>query len=88
MPRRTALVAFLGPSLSAREARSIAPGCLVLPPARQGDVWRALALRHERSRNDVLADLGVLEDGPALPLRAGARDHERAQRGLQQLHPG
>jgi hypothetical protein len=44
-PRHTALVAFLGPSLPAREARSIAPGCLVLPPARLGDVWRALALR-------------------------------------------
>jgi translation initiation factor 1 (eIF-1/SUI1) len=38
------VVAFLGPSLSPREARRIAP-CTVLPPARQGDVWRALARR-------------------------------------------
>ena len=37
------LIVFLGPSLSAREARAIAP-CRVLPPARQGDLWRALSL--------------------------------------------
>jgi len=43
--RRPALIAFLGPSLSAREAARVAPGCQVLPPARQGDLWRALALR-------------------------------------------
>ena len=35
------LLVFLGPSLSASEARSIAR-CQVLGPARQGDVWRAL----------------------------------------------
>lgn len=42
--RRAPLVVFLGPSLPAAEARRIAR-CTVLPPARQGDVWRALALR-------------------------------------------
>ena len=40
----TELVVFLGPSLPAAEARQIAP-CTVLPPARQGDVWRAMSLR-------------------------------------------
>jgi hypothetical protein len=38
------LIAFLGPSLPAAEAQRVAP-CTVLPPARQGDLWRALALR-------------------------------------------
>lgn len=42
--RSAALIVFLGPSLPAPEARRIAR-CTVLPPARQGDVWRALALR-------------------------------------------
>ncbi|MBI5544544.1 MAG: hypothetical protein HY901_11685 [Deltaproteobacteria bacterium] len=41
-PRPDDLVVFLGPSLSEREARALAP-CRVLPPARQGDLWRALA---------------------------------------------
>ncbi len=36
------LIVFIGPSLNAREARAIAP-CRVLPPARQGDLWRALS---------------------------------------------
>src|SRR3712207_1538240 len=36
------LVVFLGPSLSAQEANALAPGCRLLPPARQGDIWRAL----------------------------------------------
>ncbi len=40
----TPLVAFLGPSLPAEQARALAP-CRVLPPARQGDVWHALRLR-------------------------------------------
>jgi hypothetical protein len=35
------IVAFLGPSLPAREGK----GFHVLPPARRGDVWRALELR-------------------------------------------
>jgi hypothetical protein len=38
------LVVFLGPSLPAGEARRLV-SCHVLPPARQGDVWRVLALR-------------------------------------------
>jgi hypothetical protein len=38
------LVVFLGPSLPAGEARRLV-NCHVLPPARQGDVWRVLALR-------------------------------------------
>lgn len=38
------LVVFAGPSLTESEARALAP-CRVLPPARQGDVWRALARR-------------------------------------------
>jgi hypothetical protein len=56
------LVAFLGPSLPAREARRIAPGCLVLPPARQGDLWRALSLR---PRAIALID-GVFESEPSV----------------------
>ena len=56
------LVAFLGPSLSAREARRIAPGCLVLPPARQGDLWRALSLRPSAI---ALID-GVFESQPSV----------------------
>ncbi len=43
-PRSSPLLVFLGPSLPAPEARRIAR-CTVLPPARQGDVWRALTLR-------------------------------------------
>ncbi len=38
------LVVFLGPSLPAAEARTVAP-CRVLPPARQGDLFRALVRR-------------------------------------------
>ncbi len=38
------LVVFLGPSLPAAEARALAP-CRVLPPARQGDLFRALVRR-------------------------------------------
>jgi hypothetical protein len=46
--KRVDLVVFLGPSLPAREARALAARplrCTILPPAAQGDVWRALALR-------------------------------------------
>lgn len=53
------LVVFLGPSLPAGEARRWV-SCHVLPPARRGDVWRALSLR---PRAIVLID-GV---GEALP---------------------
>lgn len=38
------LVAFLGPSLAEPDARTITRGaCEVRPPARRGDVWRAVA---------------------------------------------
>lgn len=52
------IVAFLGPSLPAAEAR----GFEVLPPARQGDVWRALRLR---PRAIALID-GVFESQPSV----------------------
>ncbi|QSQ18732.1 hypothetical protein JY651_25565 [Pyxidicoccus parkwayensis] len=62
MTRRTdALVVFLGPSLPAEEARKLAP-CTVLPPARQGDVWRALG---SRPRAIALVD-GVFEAQPSV----------------------
>jgi hypothetical protein len=51
-------VAFLGPSLPAREAK----GFRVLPPARQGDVWRAIELR---PRAIALID-GVFESEPSV----------------------
>jgi hypothetical protein len=53
------LIVFLGPSLPAGEARRLV-SCHVLPPARRGDVWRALALR---PRAIVLVD-GVGEAQP------------------------
>src|SRR5260370_27569712 len=43
MPRLNDLVVFLGPSLPRAEATGLV-GARLLPPARQGDVWRALAL--------------------------------------------
>jgi hypothetical protein len=52
------IVAFLGPSLPAAEAR----GVTVLPPARQGDLWRALSLR---PRSIALID-GVFESQPSV----------------------
>jgi len=52
------IVAFLGPSLPAREAK----GFHLLPPARQGDVWRAIALR---PRAIALID-GVFESQPSV----------------------
>jgi len=58
---RAPLVVFLGPSLPAPEARRIA-SCTVLPPARQGDVWRALAL-HPRAI--ALVD-GLFESTPSV----------------------
>jgi len=52
------LIAFLGPSLPAAEA-----GCTVLPPAKQGDVWRALT----RFRPDAIALIdGVFESSPSV----------------------
>ncbi|MFL5271396.1 MAG: TfuA-like protein [Anaeromyxobacteraceae bacterium] len=59
--KRTDLVVVLGPSLPAREAARLAR-CTVLPPARQGDVWRALALR---PRAIALVD-GVFESVPSV----------------------
>ena len=52
------IVAFLGPSLPAREAKAFH----LLPPARQGDVWRAIALR---PRAIALID-GVFESQPSV----------------------
>ncbi len=55
------LIVFLGPSLAADEARRLVP-CHVLPPARQGDVWRALSLR---PRAIALVD-GIFEAQPSV----------------------
>jgi hypothetical protein len=55
------LIAFLGPSFPAAEARRLY-GATVLPPARQGDVWRALA---QRPRAIALVD-GVFESQPSV----------------------
>lgn len=56
------LAVFLGPSLPLAEARRLAPGARFLPPARQGDVWRALAAR---PRAIALVD-GVFESAPSV----------------------
>ena len=55
------LVVFLGPSLSAADARRIAP-CRVLPPARQGDV---LAVLPERPLAIALVD-GLFDTTPSV----------------------
>ena len=55
------LIVFLGPSLPAAEALKLAR-CRVLPPARQGDLWRALALR---PRAVALVD-GLFEAAPSV----------------------
>jgi hypothetical protein len=55
------MLAFLGPSLPSHQARALAP-CRVLPPARAGDIWKALALR---PRVIVLID-GVFESQPSV----------------------
>lgn len=55
------LLAFLGPSFPAAEARR-RYGATVLPPARQGDVWRVLG---ERPRAIALID-GVFESQPSV----------------------
>jgi len=57
------LLVFLGPSLPAAAARALAP-CTVLPPARQGDVWRALS-RRRRPRAIGLVD-GLFEQVPSV----------------------
>lgn len=73
MTRAGDVVAFLGPSLPAAEARRVAP-CRVLPPARAGDV---LAVLPERPLAIALVD-GVFDTVPsvwhhelALALEAG-----------------
>ncbi|ATB31774.1 TfuA-like protein [Melittangium boletus] len=55
------LIVFLGPSLPEEEALALVP-CRVLPPARQGDLWRALTLR---PRAIALVD-GVFEAQPSV----------------------
>lgn len=71
--KRAGLVVFAGPSITPREVRAIAR-CQVLPPARQGDVWRCLELRPQAI---ALID-GVFESQPSVwhheilaALRAG-----------------
>jgi hypothetical protein len=56
------VIAFLGPSLPASEARALSRRLRVLPPARQGDLWRALTLR---PRAIALVD-GVFESQPSV----------------------
>src|SRR5439155_10243500 len=53
------IVAFLGPSLPAAQAPR---GVTLLPPARQGDVWRAMRLK---PRAIALID-GVFESQPSV----------------------
>lgn len=60
--RRGELVVFLGPSLPRDEALRLAPSATLLPPAAQGDVWRALELR---PRAIALVD-GVFEHRPSV----------------------
>jgi len=55
------LLVFLGPSLPEEEALALVP-CRVLPPASQGDLWRALSLR---PRAIALVD-GVFEAQPSV----------------------
>ncbi len=55
------LIVFLGPSLPRTEALALVR-CRVLPPARQGDVWKALSFR---PRAIALID-GVFESQPSV----------------------
>ena len=56
------VIAFLGPSLTAQEARALLPGVDVRPPARQGDVLEAV-----RSTPRVIALIdGVFESQPSV----------------------
>ena len=43
------IVVFLGPSLSAPEARDLLPDATILPPARQGDIYRVTRDYHPRA---------------------------------------
>ena len=60
------LIAFLGPSLGAAEARRLAPGARLLPPAGRGDLFKALG-RGRRKPPRVIALIdGVFEARPAV----------------------
>jgi hypothetical protein len=56
-------VVFLGPSLPWEAARAIAPDAVLLPPARQGDLYRAA--RSRRPRAIGLVD-GLFREAPAV----------------------
>ncbi len=56
------LIVFLGPSLPRAEAKRLAPSATFWPPARQGDVFRAL---DRRPRAIALID-GVFEGAPSV----------------------
>ena len=55
------ILVFLGPSLPLREARPLLPGAVFLPPARQGDLYRAA--RDRRPAAIALVD-GFLGTAP------------------------
>ena len=59
--KRPDVIAFVGPSLPAADVRRLAR-CTVLPPARQGDVWRAMLMR---PRTIALVD-GLFESQPSV----------------------
>lgn len=56
-------IVFLGPSLPAAEAGRLLPAAMILPPARQGDVYRAV--RDHRPRRLGLID-GTFTSVPAV----------------------
>lgn len=56
------LAVFVGPSLSRAEVKRLAPKALVLPPARQGDVWRVL----ESQPHAIALIDGVFESEPSV----------------------
>lgn len=58
------MIVFLGPSLPWKEARELAPEARLLPPARQGDLFRALS-QTPRPRVVLLVD-GVFEASPSV----------------------
>ncbi len=60
--RKAGLIVFLGPSLPLAEAKRLAPGAQWRPPARQGDVWAALA---KQPAAIALID-GVFESTPSV----------------------
>lgn len=53
-PPGTDTVVFLGPTMPAAEAARLLPGARILPPARQGDIYRAVLA--ERPRAIALID--------------------------------